>query len=304
MIDYLYFMRIYYFLIALVFYNPVMAQHQNEAFKNLGNFYIVKLASAPFPHPDRANGHIYQGQLYSAKQHYNDSSVAIFIPKDFKLTSQTDFVIYFHGWRNNIDSACTRFRLIEQFSESKVNSIFVFPEGPRNAPDSHGGKLEETNGLKNLISDVQTFLSDSAGIRNTKIGHIILAGHSGAYRVISFCLEHGGLADNISAVLLFDALYGRTEIFLQWIKNYNRHLVDIYTDKGGTKAESENLMQQLDSLNIPYIKLDEAELTEDALSKNKRIFIHSDLVHNQVIAERNQFLLFIKTSLLNSSNKF
>ena len=60
MIDYLYFMRIYYFLIALVFYNPVMAQHQNEAFKNLGNFYIVKLASAPFPHPDRANGHIYQ----------------------------------------------------------------------------------------------------------------------------------------------------------------------------------------------------------------------------------------------------
>jgi len=286
-----------YYVLALILFTPFLAQSQTKLYKNLGKFYITQLASAPFPHPGRTNGYIYQGEIYSAKQHYNDSSVAIFIPKSFKATSQTNFVVYFHGWRNNIDSACSRFRLIEQFSKSNKNAVFIFPEGPKNAPDSFGGKLEEKDGLKNLISDVQTFLSDSAGINKAKIGKIILAGHSGAYRVISFCLDHGGLIANISDVVLFDALYARTEIFLKWIKNYDKHFVDIYTDNGGTKSESRNLMHQMDSLDIAYINIEETSLTEKDLSDNKFIFIHSDLAHNQVISERNQFRKFLQTSL-------
>ena len=71
-------------------------------------------------------------------------------PKDLSTTEKINFVVYFHGWNNNIDSACAQFDLIEQFCESNKNAIFVFPEGPKNSPDSFGGKLEEKDGLEKL----------------------------------------------------------------------------------------------------------------------------------------------------------
>ena len=184
---------------------------------------------------ERKNGHDYDGKTYSVQEHYNDSSVAIFIPKGFNQTEKINFMVYFHGWNNNIDSACAQFDLIEQFSESNKNAIFVFPEGPKNSPDSFGGKLEEKDGLKNLIDDVLKYLSENAKFKTAKVGNIVLAGHSGAYRVISFCLMRGGLIQNISDVILFDALYGQTEKYVHWIENFKGRFINIYTDNGGTK---------------------------------------------------------------------
>ena len=128
--------------------------------------FVPQFSSAPFPHPNRINGHIYNDKTYSAEEHYSDSSVAIFIPKGFRPTEKINIVVYFHGWNNNIDSACAQFNLIEQFCESDKNAIFVFPEGPKNSPDSYGGKLEEKNGLNNLINDVIKFLIDKGKITN------------------------------------------------------------------------------------------------------------------------------------------
>ncbi|HCY76204.1 MAG TPA: hypothetical protein DHV28_09810 [Ignavibacteriales bacterium] len=260
--------------------------------------FVPKFSSAPFPHPERKNGHNYDGNTYSAKEHYSDSSVAIFIPKGFKPTEKINFVIYFHGWNNNIDSACAQFNLIEQFSESNKNAIFVFPEGPKNSPDSFGGKLEEKDGLKNLIDDVLKYLNENAKLNSNKVGDIFLAGHSGAYRVISFCVMRGGLTANISDVVLFDALYGQTEKFSYWINNFNGRFIDIYTDNGGTKEETENLMDDLDAWQIPYFKSEESQLKINDLKNNRLIFIHTGLSHNQVISGKNQLKNYLKTSKL------
>jgi len=273
-------------------------QSFTERYNHLGEMFVPQFSSAPFPDSKRMNGHIYDGKTYSAQEHYNDSSVAIFIPKGFKSTEKINFVVYFHGWNNNIDSACAQYKLIEQFCESNKNAIFIFPEGPKNSPDSYGGKLEEKNGLKNLINDVLRFLVESNKIKSTKVGNIILAGHSGAYRVISFCLMRGGLTKNISDVILFDALYGQTEKFAYWIENYKGRFIDIYTNNGGTKEETENLMNDLAAWNIPYFKTQESQLNFDDLKNNRVIFIHSDLTHNEVIAKRNQFRDYLKTCAL------
>lgn len=279
------------------------AQSITERYNPLGELFISKYASAPFPHPERINGHTYKNQTFSYQEHYNDSSVAIFIPNGFKPTAKTDIVVYFHGWNNNIDSACAKFNLIEQFSESNKNAIFVFPEGPKNSRDSFGGKLEEKDGLKNLIDDVLKFLAEKRKINNTKIGNIILAGHSGAYRVISFCLMRGGLIQNISDVLLFDALYGHTEKYLHWIENFEGRFINIYTDNGGTKNESENLMDDFDAWGISYFKVEELELQLNDLLNNRLIFIHTDLIHREVVAKRNQFRNYLKTSKLSTINQ-
>jgi hypothetical protein len=274
------------------------SQQLTERYNHLGQMFVPQFSSAPFPHPNRINGHVYDDKTFSAREHYSDSSVAIFIPKGFKSEEKINFVVYFHGWNNNIDSACAQFDLIEQFYESNKNAIFVFPEGPKNSPDSYGGRLEEKDGLKNLIDDVLKYLSENANFKSTKVGNIILAGHSGAYQVISFCLMRGGLTPNISDVILFDALYGQTEKFVHWIENFNGRFINIYTDEGGTKYETENLMEDLDSWKIPYFKTEESQLKIDDLNSNRLIFIHTDLTHNEVISARKQFLDYLKTSNL------
>lgn len=293
----------YIFLFATILPIFSLSQPLTERYIHLGEMFVPQFSSAPFPHPNRINGHVYDGSTYSAKEHYSDSSVAIFIPKGFKTTETIDFVVYFHGWNNNIDSACAQFDLIEQFSESNKNAIFVFPEGPKNSPDSFGGKLEEKDGLKNLIDDVLNFLKKKEKIESTKVGNIILAGHSGAYRVISFCLMRGGYTNNITDVILFDALYGQTEKYVHWIENFNGRFINIYTENGGTKEETENLMDDLTGWKIPYFSTEESKLKLSDLSSNRLIFIHTDLTHNEVITTRKQFWDYLKTSKLSLIEK-
>ncbi len=291
---------IFYLIITISGFS--FSQPLTERYNHLGQMFVPQFSTAPFPHTERKNGHDYDDNKYSANEHYTDSSVAIFIPKGFKTTEKIDFVVYFHGWNNNIDSACAQFNLIEQFGESNKNAIFVFPEGPKNSPDSFGGKLEEKDGLKNLIDDVVNYLSENAKFKSTKVGNIILAGHSGAYRVISFCLMRGGYTENISDVILFDALYGQTEKFAHWIENFNGRFINIYTDNGGTKEETESLMDDFDAWEIPYFKTEESQLNIDDLKSNRLIFIHTDLTHNEVISVRKQFRDYLKTSTLTSIN--
>jgi len=285
-------------VLAIIFSELSVSQPLTERYNHLGDMFIPQFSSAPFPDSKRINGHVYNDKIYSAEEHYSDNSVAIFIPKGFRPTEKTNIVVYFHGWNNNIDSACAQFNLIEQFCESDKNAIFVFPEGPKNSPDSYGGKLEVKNGLNNLINDVIKFLIDKGNITNNKIGNVILAGHSGAYRVISFCLMHGGLTNNISDVFLFDALYGQTEKFVHWIESFDGRFINIYTDQGGTINETESLMADLDTWEIPYFKTEELQLINKDLNNNRLIFIHTDLNHNAVISTRNQFRDFLQTSKL------
>jgi hypothetical protein len=265
---------------------------------NLGIYTKLSLNTAPFPHAKRENGYIYSNKNYSKENHYSDSSVYIFIPKNYQLSNKVDLVFYFHGWYNNIDSSLIQFNLLEQFSSANKNAIFVFPEGPKNSPDSYGGKLEEKEGFKNLVDDVLNFLLDNHIIVKKRIGNIVLSGHSGAYRVISYILMRGGYTETIKEVYLFDALYGQTEKFVHWIENYNGRLINIYTDDGGTKNETISLLDDLSGWNIPFLHKKELLVEESELLKNKLIFIQSDLTHNDVITKRNQFFLFLKTSCL------
>ncbi|PIS29577.1 MAG: hypothetical protein COT43_03460 [Candidatus Marinimicrobia bacterium CG08_land_8_20_14_0_20_45_22] len=181
----------------------------STCYAEYGDLIVTRISSAPFPHPARMNGHEYEGKVYSTEQHYSDSSVAVFIPKNYRQTDQVDIVVHFHGWYNNIDSVLSTFKLVEQFSASGKNAILIIPQGPKNAPDSFGGKLEDSDGFSRFIADVLTFLKQNNKIKVQNLGNIVLSGHSGGYHVISYILMRGGLSGKISEVYLFDALYGQ-----------------------------------------------------------------------------------------------
>jgi hypothetical protein len=278
--------------------STLSAQQVNRSFNEQGQFLKFQLSSAPFPHSRRASGHVYGKQLYPAEKHYSDSSVAVFIPKGFRSTEAVDFVVHIHGWWNNIDTVFSRYRLAQQLVESGKNAILVVPEGPRNAPDSFGGKFEDPGGFKRFIDDVALVLFRNGTITTHTVGKVVLSGHSGAYQGISFTLMQGGMPEKIREVYLFDALYGQTEKFAHWIDHYDGKLVVLYTDSGGTKDETEGLMEDLRAWNIPYFAADETALSQSDLSRHRLLFIHTDLKHNMVMHYRMQLRSYLKASCL------
>ncbi|MEO5995126.1 MAG: hypothetical protein ABIN89_00430 [Chitinophagaceae bacterium] len=114
-----------------------------------------------------------------------------------------------------------------------LNAILVLAETAKDAPDSYGGKLEYPGQFKSLAQDVVKELTKKQIMPvGSDPGKIILAGHSGAYRVMANILQNGKIA--VQKVILFDALYGETDKFMQWIKEDSTHsFVNWFTDSGG-----------------------------------------------------------------------
>lgn len=278
----------------------LFGQSLPERYKEYGEVIVAQLFNSPFQHYKRANGHTYNNKTYSFEEHYNDSTTVIFIPKGFEPQDENDFVIHVHGWYNNVDSVLNQFKLIEQFAESGKNAVLIIPQGPKNAPDSFGGKLEEETGFKNMMNEITELLYQKNVLRSQRVGNIILSGHSGGYRVISYILMRGGLTEKIKEVFLFDGLYGQIEKYTYWLDHFNGKLINIYTKDGGTKDQSENLMECFDAWNMPYIFKNEVDLSMEDLNSSRLINIYSDLGHNDVIHVRSQFMKYIRASCLKS----
>lgn len=260
------------------------------------NQFKITSSHTSFPDTGRANGHVYQNVLYDAAGHYSDSSVIIITPKNFTPGKKINMIFWFHGWNNNIDTALTEYGLSRQFAEAGVNAVLVLVETAKNSPDSYGGKLEQKNMFDGLVNDVMKKLVSMNVIKEKdRLGNVILAGHSGAYRVMAHILENGNVP--VNEVILFDALYANTDQFVNWLTAGKRHrFIDLYTDHGGTLDETKNMMMRLKNLNIAVDSLEEANVTPMVIRNNKVIFIHTPHEHNFIIQHPDNFKLFIENS--------
>ena len=260
--------------------------------------FRITSSHTSFPDTGRAKGHRYDNVSYMAAEHYNDSTVLIVVPPQLKLEKHVDMIFWFHGWRNNIDSAAAYFELIKQFMAAKRNAILVLPETTKNAPDSYGGKLEQKNMFGQLLQDVLDELKKQKITgKRTEAGNIVLAGHSGAFRVMAYILQNGGV--EVKEIILFDGLYSQVDKFSKWIQaNRSHRFLNVYTNKGGgTDAVSVEMMQLLRDKNIHFINPEEKEVNATMLKQNNIVFIHSLKEHNDVINRPDQnFRLFVENS--------
>ena len=261
------------------------------------NEYIITSSNTSFPDTARANGHLYNNVLYNAADHYSDSSVIIITPKDFRPKKKVNMIFWFHGWNNNIDTALIEYGLLRQFAEANVNAVLVLAETAKNSPDSYGGKLEQKNTFHNLVNDVLKKLVTMNVIPSkAHAGNVILAGHSGAYRVIAHILENGNVP--VSEVILFDALYANRGEFMNWLTaNKHHRFINLYTDHGGTFDETKTMMKQVSDANLPEDSLEEANVTPMVIRNHRIIFIHTPHEHNYIIQHPDNFKLFIENSL-------
>lgn len=260
------------------------------AYPQQGKVIRFSTPHAMFPDALRSNGYDYNGKHFDAASHYSDSSVLIYIPSSFKPSGKINLVFWFHGWGNNIDTAIRQFLLTEQFEASRRNAIFVFPEGPKNASDSYGGKLEQPAVFRSLVEEVAMKIQPG---KKFDLSHymISLAGHSGAYRVISRIINQ----TPVEEVIVFDAMYGGNDAYLQWLSDAGHRFINIYTKDGGTYDNSLNIYKSVtDSLHVPAVSVKEEEITEALLRNNKKLFIFSSKGHNEVITNNRNWERFLQ----------
>jgi hypothetical protein len=174
--------------------------------------------------------------------------------------------------------------------------VLVLPEAARNAADSYGGKMRRDGMFKLLVGDVLEELRRKKLVSpNAAAGHIVLAGHSGAYSVIADILEHGGLA--VDEIFLFDALYGRLNTFVRWAEDGNHHFVHWFTNTGyGPDKMSDTMMMRLRQDKISYGLSEEASVDDSAIMNNRILFVHSPREHNVIIDDPDDFALLLKNS--------
>ncbi|MCB1157176.1 MAG: hypothetical protein H7A25_18950 [Leptospiraceae bacterium] len=257
-----------------------------------GEIIIENLKTAPFPHETRESGYTYRGQFFSKEKHYNDNSVFIFIPKQMDKVSDINFVFYFHGWNDSLVMIPPKYKIISQFAASHRDAILVIPQGPLNAPDSSGGKLEDVDGFKEFVDELLLKLYEKNKIQSKRVGSIVLSGHSGGFRVMSYILLHGGYARKIKEVYLFDGLYSQLEKFVYWINYYEGKFINVFTRNEYTLENSLRLIEDFDGWNIPYLLKDEEGLTKEDLLKNRVFFIFTEKDHNEVMHDSFKKFLY------------
>ncbi|MEQ8820794.1 MAG: hypothetical protein RLY93_11170 [Sumerlaeia bacterium] len=257
-----------------------------------GEMTLVPMENAPFPHESRAEGHSYGETFFPADKHYSDNSVLLYLSANYRPGPETHLLFYFHGWGNSIEKAANEFRLLEQVSNSGKNVVFVFPEGPKDASDSGLGKLEEEGGIARLAEEVLAKLkADSKAPDDSKLGQVILSGHSGAFRGIARSLRHGGLDDRVSAVFLLDASYSHFDDFTNWIQAHPDHqLFSLFTDH--LAPENAQMMARLSKADFPFAVREDTDITSDWLAGQNAVFIVTrERDHNQTVELLETFLI-------------
>ena len=262
----------------------VSGQATQPVWQNLpqGQLILRPFVNAPYPHPSREEGFKGRGTMYPKDPHYVDSTVGIFVPAGYTPGATVDYVVHFHGHGNHVSKVMTQYKLAEQFTAAKLNAILIVPQGPRDASDSGGGKLElEKGGFEKLIDEVTKYLRAEGKINTDRVGKIVLSTHSGGYKVTAAILDHGGLADHITDVLLLDSSYGSLEWYANWAAASPSHrLISLHTQH--LDAANKELMGLLDKGGVEYAEREEGTATEEQLASRGVTFIPVKGPHDEI----------------------
>jgi hypothetical protein len=261
-----------------------------------GDLALTPFKSAPFPHMSREHGYTYDKTFYPREGHYDDSTVGVFLPKNFRPSQSVNFVVHFHGWNNHVQQVFEQYDLARQMQLSGLNAVLLVPQGPRDANDSTDGKLQYDPGsLTNLLNEAIVFLQKEGRLpARAKLAHVALTAHSGGYLVTTSIVDRKELADKMTDVILFDSTYGGLPAFADYCAaNPNHRLISICTEHLG--HENARLIALLQKRHVqPRVLLEEDLTDADVAKRGPLIVLTTTLEHNDVISKRDYFAKWLR----------
>jgi plastocyanin len=249
---------------------------------------VLELETAPFPAPGSA---------------HRDPTVLVFVPHHHRVGpgESVSFVVHFHGHNTTAERAMAAHELREQLFDSKQNAILVVPELAVMAADSSAGKLEAPGSLARMLEDVLTTLQShearsalgaSAPFVFATVGRVCVSAHSGGYHAAACAVRHGGV--RIQEVWLFDALYGDTDAFRDWVITgsgqamSSRHKLVSYFTSGTTETNTNRLFSELEKAGVGCVhEIVEGTLSREQLTHAEAVSIRSQVAHGTVTMELN-----------------
>lgn len=287
----------YFFVVAIGVFalvlgnSDLLAQSSRPVWEEsqYGQLILRPFAHAPYPHASRMNGHQYNDEFFPYKGHYDDATVGIFIPKDYKPGRTVNYVVHFHGWNNHVSKVIEHYQLPRQMEEAGVNAILVVPQGPKDAKDSDDGKMQYDKGaFALLLEEVTDFLNEQGKIHTKVIGDITLTTHSGGFRAVASILDHGGLAEHITDVCLLDSTYGNRDWFANWAAaSPNHRLISFHTQH--LNDENEDLRDLLDKRGVAWRTVPDFELKDSDFIPRGVLIVPTLLPHDEVPMGKDYF---------------
>jgi hypothetical protein len=260
-----------------------------------GQLILRPFPHAPYPHESRKDG--YKNDIvFPYVGHYDDSTIGIFIPADYHPGDVVNYVVHFHGWHNHVSNVIPFYHLEQQMEQAKINAILIVPQGPKEAADSGGGKLElDPGAFEKLMNEITDFLVAEGKIHTHTIGDITLSTHSGGYKVTAAILDHGGLASHITDVCLLDSSYGNLEWFANWCAASPEHRLISFHTQHLNDANME-LRGLLDKAHVPYRTIPDFKLTADSFKPRGVLIVPTLLPHDEVPMGHEYFRRVIQFS--------
>jgi hypothetical protein len=180
-------------------------------------------------------------------------------------------VVYVHGFHTDVDNAWTNHRLAEQFFASQQNALFIVPE-------AQAGKRDTPRWRS--LSALLRAVCKQARVKRPR-GHLVVAGHSGAYRSISRWLSYR----QIDHIILIDALYGHEERFRYWLGRTAKRMTVVASD---TRRSAEPFARRyrracrLDQIPARFEDFDKAERSAKLLYMRSQ-YGHMEMVTNGAV---------------------
>ena len=240
--------------------------------------------------PDNAANSKYS----SSDGKYNDNSCIVYVPKHFNKNKPWHYFLWFHGCNNNIYSTIEQFKLREQLTLSGANYILIMPEAAKNCMETYSGKWEQPKYFNQFMEDAKLkLISEKIVDKSSSNNQLIIAGHSGASRVLVKIMDNSSTA--IKAILLFDAISGFESNIVSCLqKQPSCKLINLYTSKENTNRSSKKLLQLLQKANLNVLQKNDTDLKDEDIRANRIISLYTNLSHNDVAVSYNYLSRFLK----------
>lgn len=190
-----------------------------------------------------------QRQMCRGKVESYPEPIRVYIPKDKPLGRKISF--HFHG--NNIGPGGPRDSSFHfqggsgdfglWLDEAESNDLLVIPESLGNTKTYDS--IFRRDSLKDTAKNFSHFLGDLENITGRSFAEIAISGHSAGYRAIGAlglarAADPNSELNRVTAVGLFDAVYGRTAELVSWIphlKSRGGVFYCVYVENGGTVTQ-------------------------------------------------------------------